>query len=40
MLKETESVRAEARKENEARKADLNAKVKELDERIDQENSR
>ena len=40
LLKETESIKSESRKENEARKAELNAKIKEIDDRLSQETDR
>ena len=40
LLKETESIKSESRKENEARKAELNAKIKEIDDRLNQETDR
>ena len=40
ILKETESIKSESMKENEARKAELNAKIKEIDDRLSQETDR
>ena len=40
LLKESESIKTETRKENEARKAELNAKVKDIEDRLEQETDR
>ena len=40
LLKESESIKAETKKENEARKAELNAKVKDIEDRLEQETTR